>query len=487
MNKENICLSSKTIEIAEHEAYLELTNRVCYYDEPNANNVLLPSEDAEEKAKTLINMPVVAKYRVNSKGEPTFGSHEMYVDEDGEIAFATESIGTHTDVYIQEDTVDVNGELKTLPCLFAKYRVWKRNKNVIAAIRRLFSEDKLYSSWEIATSAYEYKDGIKRITDYIFLSNCLLGYEYASPAYGKDARAISLSAQDCQLLIAEALSQDIIESSKVNSTEKEEVDLAKKKINDVSEEIKDNVDNSIEINDNSETTETTQISTETENSSLTDYDLRIKLTRACEEKLNTYGWIAFHFPLEKTVWFEDFNRESELDYILFTYEVSENDDIILSEPQYVKLTVKVSDINSVLDEKNNAIIKASEEIQSLKAQIAELTHYKEKFEEAEQIRIQQELAERKKILIEKYKKTGLITEKEFEESEEIKGYIDTLNEQALNNIIASRFIASLDKNNTEATQSNNDKEKSNINISASLLNDDDITDYKSIIKSYLRK
>jgi hypothetical protein len=497
LNKDIVCLSSQTIDIAENESYLELTNRVCFYDEPNLNNAMLPSEGAKEKAETLINMPVVARYRVNSKGEPTLGGHEMYIDEDGEVAFATDSIGTHTEVYIQDDNVDVDGTQRTLPCLFAKYRIWKRNKNIVAAIRRLFAENKLFSSWEIATSAYEFKDGIKKITDYVFLSNCLLGYEFSSPAYGKDAKAVSLSTKESQLLIAEALSHDILDGLNINATEKEDVDLKKNKETEVSEEAintDENLDSTVKTTENSEvSSEGTEAPTKSveenaenvETSALTDRDLRMKLMDACEKKLDTYGWIAFHFPLEKTVWFEDWNRESELDYVLFTYEV-ENEEIVLSEPQNVKLTVSVSEINSQIESKNDAIVKASEEIQVLKIQISELTPFKEKFEQVEQKRIEKETSEKKQNLISKYEKSGLITKEEFESSQEIKGFVDALDEKALKELVATRYMASLEKEEVEISETKETKKDTNV-ASASLVDDDVTVDKVSVMKKFLGK
>lgn len=218
IDREHICFSSKTIELSENENYIELTNRVCYYNAPNLNNVELPYDDTSlDKAKTLINMPVVAKYTTNAQGEPTFKGHEVYYDEDGNIYFGTDNIGTHYDVYIQDDTVitDLNGTTQTLPCLFAKYRIWKRNQNVVDAVHRLYDLGKLYSSWEIETISYQYNNGIKTLTDYVFLSNALLGFEYAYPAYGEDAKAIQMSQKDSQLLVAEAFSKDIIENKSV--------------------------------------------------------------------------------------------------------------------------------------------------------------------------------------------------------------------------------------------------------------------------------
>ena len=111
MNTENIILASEVVEISESKTYLELTSRICYYDDTNANGVLLPSENAEDKAQTLVNMPVQAKYRTNIAGLPTFSGHEMYKDENGNVTFGTESIGTHTEVYIENADVNVHGTI----------------------------------------------------------------------------------------------------------------------------------------------------------------------------------------------------------------------------------------------------------------------------------------------------------------------------------------------------------------------------------------
>jgi hypothetical protein len=360
----------------------------------------------------------------------------------------------------------------------------------------------LFSSWEIATSAYEFKNGIKKITEYAFLSNALLGYEFASPAYGKDAKAISLSTEESQLLIAEALSHDILDGLNIDSTEKEDIDLKKNKVTEVSEEVVETEDITTSTNttENTESetveeivseeaeTSTNSVEESTENvdsSALTDRDLRMKLMDACEKKLDTYGWIAFHFPLDKTVWFEDWNRESELDYVLFTYDVV-NEEIVLSEPQNVKLAVSVSELNLTVDKKNEAIVKASEEIQILKVQVSELLPFKEMADKAEQERVANEIAENKQNFIAKYKKSPLVTSEEFETSEEIKGYVETLNEKAMNDLIATRYMASLEKETVETSEVET-KEKYETNASVSLV-DDDITDDKiSVMKRFLRK
>ena len=53
MKSEKICLASKTIDISEHENYIELTNRLCYYDDKNLNNVMLPYEGVEALVKFI--------------------------------------------------------------------------------------------------------------------------------------------------------------------------------------------------------------------------------------------------------------------------------------------------------------------------------------------------------------------------------------------------------------------------------------------------
>ena len=53
----HISLSSESVDLAEYKSYIELTNRVCYYDEPNGNSVrLLNDEAALSKAGTLVDI-----------------------------------------------------------------------------------------------------------------------------------------------------------------------------------------------------------------------------------------------------------------------------------------------------------------------------------------------------------------------------------------------------------------------------------------------
>lgn len=536
MNYETICLSSKTIDIAENDLYLELTNRMCYFDDKNLNNVLLPYKGVEEKAlecaKSLINMPVQAKYK-KIAGKDDLGSHEMHINPDGEVIFDTESIGTHVDVWIEETEVTtVSGEVKKLPCLYAKKRIWKRNKNFINAIKRLYeSESGLGSSWEIQTLEYTFKDGVKTLTDYVFLSDCLLG-STTTPAYNGTSKAISLSSlTEQELMVAEALSQDIISQGLDNNNQEKEDNILKKDENitlsadenveevteteevtveestetenseDTSEEKgkddddnddKDD-DNEVEDNEDGECKKKKASASieSTETSSLTEYDLRVKITQACREKFRDWCWVSFMFPEERVVWCT-YDGDSELDYLKFTYTV-ENDEVSVSDPEKVTLTVSVKDINSTVSEyektiaeKDDLIVKASSEITSLKSENTELSQYKEKFTQMEQEKVAAELAQKKEDLIASVIKSGQITREEIEASEEFSGYVDNLDKKSLMAIVGERLSASVDNKTDENIETS--ESKSDVHVASNLNNEDDeVVDKASIMRNFLRK
>lgn len=529
MNAEKICLSSKAIDIAENDLYLEITNRLCYYDDINLNNVMLPyegyEESANEAAQTLVNMPVQARYK-KINNEDDLGGHEMHILSDGSVEFLTESIGTHISAEIKNDTViTVMGETKTLPCLFATCRVWKRNKNMIAAIKRLFeSDDGLNTSWEISTTSYEYKDGIKILKEYSFMANTFLGSK-VTPAYAGTSNALSLSSIDAdELLVAEALSQDIIENSAFNidniEAKEEEVlqdngenkiaEEAKTSVSDVAEQV--DVSNTEPIEENTgETSEATidnKVDTDTsdksisesikndtdsndktDTSALTEWDLRNKVNRACREKVNNYAWcwLAYLFPVEQEAWCE-YDGDSELDYLQFSYEVNGNE-VTVSDPIEITLqatpktiNTTISEYEKTISEKDELIVKASSEINNLKSQLTELSQYKEKFTKMEQEKAEAELAQKKEDLISAVVKSGQITREEIDSSEELTNYVNTLDKKSLMAIVGERLSASMDTNKeVEVSEvTTGEHVVSNINT------DDSIVDKASIMRNYLR-
>ena len=500
--KEPINIVAEIVDIAEHRSYLELTSRICYYDEPNLNGDMLPYDDLSlEKAQTLVNMPVQAKYRVNSDGTPSLGGHELVKKKNGTIEFKTQSIGTHTSVEIKNDNVLVNGEIKNLPCLFASYRIWKRYPNIIAAVKRLYENNILYGSWEINTYQYLYDNGIRKITDYEFIANCLLG-ETSYPSYGTSANAISMAQlNDNQLMIAEALSQDLLDENIINDNKEENL-LAKKNETPVDENIVANTVSTEETNSDNATASTTEKKTEstptTDSAQLTDWDLRDKVREACRAKLDKWCWVTFLFPNEKEVWCEYDGRDTELDYVKFTYEVSEDDVITVSEPEYVKLTVSVAEINTKISElekevetvkaeldiKNDAITKASETIQSLNTQIVELTPYKEQVEVAEREKIEKQIVAEKEALKNKLLKGNLFTETEIAEKE-IQDLIEARDVSAINSLIADKFVASFDVKEDIETKGSTDTAEEVATATANLESEDAETDVRSFMSKIL--
>lgn len=518
MDKNNtpVSMVAEIVDVAEHTNYLEMTSRICYYGEPNLNNDMLVYDDTTQtKAESLISMPVQAKYRVNSKGEPSLGGHEMHKRKDNTVYFATESIGVHTAVEIKNDNVVLNdGTIKELPCLFASYRIWKRYPNYVAAIKRLYENNALYGSWEISTYKYEYDNGIRKITDYEFFANTLLG-ESNPPSYGVNATALSM-AETCdnnpQLLVAEALSQDIISQGlNIDNNNKEEnAKMAKENdtvIAEGAETVTPNDTNSdapvVDVNTTTaEHDENIVENTEeptTDLGQLTTGDLRTKISKAIREKYpRDYIYVSFIFPEEREVWCKSELAKSELDFLRFTYEVN-GDDVSVSDGEEVKLTVTIPQVNATiaslekevetvkaeLEIKNDAITKASEKIQELNVQISELTPFKDQVEAAEHERIETEIAEEKERLKAKLLKGNLFTETEIAEKN-IADLIEARNESAINSLIADRFVASFDsKKNDEPDGDVTTEKNEQETATASLESDDEDTDIRSFMSKIL--
>lgn len=482
----NYEMSSNVIELSEHKTYIELTRRLCYYDYPNLNGVQLNSDTAEERAQTLLMQPVVAKYK-KFQNKDDLGGHECSVDSKGNVTFGTVPIGVNVSVEIKKDTVSINDNAVETPCLFATSRIWTRNKNVCSAIKRLFAEGKLHSSWEILSEKVEYTDNVKILKDYVFEADALLG-STSNPAYGECATTLCVaSTDDPELLLSEAIANDFnIENSETKEDKtldiKENESIATSETENVNT-ITNEVTETSETEVNTENKETNIENSETvEVSALTDRDIRCKIEKLCRDKLR-YCWVAFMFPAENYVLVEYDGRESELEYMKFTYAVN-GDDVTISEPEKVRLAVSVANINSEISEKNDVIIKANEKITSLKAEVENLAKYKEMFEKAELEKAEKELAEKQENLKKYAVKSGYITLDEVETSEKIKKLIDAVDENGIKAIIVDRLM--VQKNDTVNTSEVAETKTTEI---ASLTCDDavDTSDYKSVMKKFLGK
>lgn len=459
MNSENMLFASKTIDIAENDLFIELVNRMCYYDDENLNHVVLPYKGCEEAAlnmaRSLINMPVQAKYR-KINGNDDLGSHEAYINQDGEMEFLTESIGVHVDCWIEESEVTtVNGENKVLPCLFAKKRIWKRNKNMVNAVKRLYeSAEGLGSSWEIQTLEYSFKNGKKYLSNYLFLSDCLLG-STTTPAYSGTSKALSMTAE--QLMIAEALSLDMKSESAFSINEE----------NSNKEETILNKDNLINASETSEEVVETPVVEEPV----------AEEAQVAEPVAEPEAPVAEETSVKKEDEEKDGNPEDE----------KPEDDEEKKKEKSESDTSEIAELNKVIAEKDEIILKASSEITELKARVAELSQYKEKFEKAEQEKIEAELAEKKEELIASVVKSGHMTREEIESSEDLKGFVEALDKASLMAIIGERLISSLETVETPAVETSETSEKVRIATNLNESDEDVLKDSASVMRKYLRK
>lgn len=485
----NVTLFSSKVLLSESESNPDvLIAKFCICDfSTNKNGVALNRDSIDDWVLTLKNKPLVGKISLKSDGEYDFTGHNVKVvnkvDEEGnsykDIEFDTEAFGTFVDVAIENiDGVDY---------IVATAEVWKRFTRACEIIKKRAEEGTLHTSWEISVedeTRKMIKGSIVRIINQgRFIGHCLLG-KGVTPAYDSSG-LLEVASKGEDVELSDALSQDILESLHINSIEKEEKILSKKKIIETSEP---NVNNTVHESKNNVDDTSTSKENNLQISALTEWDLRKKIMEACRVKLDKWCWVAFHFPVDKTVWVEVDGRETELDYVLFTYEV-ENDEVTVSEPENVKLTVSVSEVNSKITEltseieaKNDAIVKASEEIQSLKTRISELMPFKDKFEQAEQERVEKELAKKKEDLIAQYTKTRLISKEEFEQAGEIKDYLDNLDEKGLKEIVATRYMESLNDDKKIETSNAN-----STNANASLIDDEETVDAKAIIKKFINR
>ena len=508
----------------------------------NKNGVSLNRDGIEDWLATLKNKPLVGKIKMKYDGTYDFTGHNMKlvnkIDEDGnkyqEVEFDTDAFGTFFDVSIET----INDQ----EVIVASCEIWKRFTKACEIIVSRIKDGTLHTSWEIAIekSHQGIVDGLmtKIIDVGRFIGHCLLGKQ-VSPAYDSSG-LLEIASTNYDVEFAEALSQDIISQGLDNNNQEKEENILNKDENitlsadENVEEVTETEEVTVEESTDTETSENTtetdnsedtseekdkddddnddkdddnevednedgeckkkkaSASTEsTETSALTSYDLRRKLSEECRKKVDDWCWVTYLFPEEKEVWCE-YDGDSELDYLKFTYTV-ENDEVSVSDPEKVTLTVSVKDINSTVSEyektiaeKDDLIVKASSEITSLKSENTELSQYKEKFTQMEQEKVAAELAQKKEDLIASVIKSGQITREEIEASEEFSGYVDNLDKKSLMAIVGERLSASVDNKTEDNVETS--ETKSDVHVASNLNNEDDeVVDKASIMRNFLRK
>ena len=175
----------------------------------------------------------------------------------------------------------------------------------------------------------------------------------------------------------------------------------------------------------------------------------------------------------------------------FTYTV-ENDEIFISEPIDVKMTfsafetdIKVAEMEEKLNASTDALLKANETVKSLESMVSELTPYKEKFEEQEQLRIEAEQDEKRAVLSEYALKSELITSEEIQTDENIKQLIQNVDENAIKAIIAERFMKKLDEKQVIEKSESEESAETALKVNLASVVEEDVKKFD--IKNYLSK
>ena len=377
-----------------------------------------------------------------------------YID----IEFDTSAFGTFFDVSIEE----IDG----IEYIIASCEIWKRFSKACDVIVKRIEEGTLHTSWEIAVEEKYSKiiDGLMTSVIKIgrFIGHCLLGSD-VDPAF-KSSKLIEMASDSgFDFEVAEALSNDILDEN--NKELEGNIKLSKEKLN-------------VNV------------------SQLTECDLHNSLTEICSKELKKWCYIAFHFPIEKEIWLKGDCVDKSLDYIRIFYNVDENDNITIGDPEKITLKadvkemdIKISELEEEISEKNDEIIKTCEEVTRLKEENSALIPFKEKFERAEQDRIENEIKLKKESLVASITKSGLITVDEISESEELSAYVNSLDEKSLKAILADRYIASLDKDlncKKNAKVDVSEKKKDDVSMNLSNSDNDDVLNAKDIVNKFIK-
>lgn len=518
----------------------------------NRNSCKLNRKTIVNWMNTLVNKPLVGKLTSSYSGESDFTGHNLKTvvkeDEDGNryktTEFDTQAFGVFTDVGIEKINDD--------ECIVASCDIWKRFPKACEVIMKRIEDGVLNTSWEIGISeshkVMENGVPVKIIDNGTFLGHCLLG-KNVTPAYDC-SRALEIAEADEQPddELSDAYAQDVNLFKNIDSDEKEEASLKKKKDSieaeaavtevptesavdetkpesdsasspddvieasadtdegeDEEEDKAKDSDSSDEPKDNSkeetdgskkedeEDAETSEASSKVEQEAevsamMTDHDLFRSIQIALDAK-RVQGWIEFNFPLDKTIWVKESGnpKAKALDYLVFTYEVDTDGNVILSEPMPATLAVEFKNINTRFADLTNAIAEANTKLNKKDEEIASLMPYKEQVEKAEADRLAAEKAEKVEALRKYAIDSKLISEAEVSEGGELADMVNELNESGIKTIIAERYMAGCNKVETSTRTIETSSSHENIQRNLSDSQDEIAEDkkYRKAMNSYL--
>ncbi len=447
---ENIYVSGEPIDISSYEDYKIATFLISVLDEWDLNHRLIPKEVGEKCYKSIIGFPILAKLIKDKNGNPIdYGGHELRykANKNGviEATFGTTAIGSVIDSWIEKRKV--NGYDRERACILIKAKLWSsRFPEYFDVFEDLYRKNQISSSWEISVRKSRKVPQGKILEDIVFIGNTLLGSNVlgAIPNAGVVEYCESLecanynnSFKNNELLLAEALTNDVFKSLYIDNNIREENNMIPSKGKSRKDAI-NRVNNSVDDIENVIASE------------LTDNDMRRKIIQSWEEEYKECVDVFLLFPNINTAWIRKWDyKATDTDYIVVTYSI-ENDDLILGEPQNCKLTVAIPEMDNVLKAKNNTIIEMSTKIKALSDEVERLKPFKDKIDEMERAEKKTELEKEKTKLCDYAIKSGYITQDEIENSKEIKDMVNNLDIVGIKSIIADRLVDKFSNNESES-------------------------------------
>lgn len=477
---ERLFLSSGNLTVLETSSLSESGNTakktllVSVLDHENLNGVLIGAKEGKKYHSTLVNKPIQAYLKYDEDGRPAdFGGHELRekLDADGNrmYYFATQSIGTHTKTWIENRYIAEYGG--NVDCILAEVELWtSRYPEYYAVAEKLLEDGKLSSSWEIDTHKYEYVGGKKRLLEFEFIGNALLGSDVTPAVSGA-----GVMTSEIDKVLREAIERDIM----VASTEIKKGDCSlenEDKVVVAEEEVVveedtvladgELVENTVEpvVSEEEVPVEETEASDESveetvaepapETASLTMYDIHKKLYSALidsEVALSDIGigsvWELesfTHYPLEsRAIYSVYWSADKESSMIEVSYEVV-NDELNITNIKKVEMVfVEVAEFNATKEkvtELSEKLIEMNNELSAKEASLVELSEYKAKIDEIEKAEKEAKKLADMAELKNKYLATKMIAEEEFEKDEIISVALAELDENKLKLIIAERII-----------------------------------------------
>ncbi|WP_346938172.1 hypothetical protein [uncultured Clostridium sp.] len=431
----------------------------------NKNGFKINRENIGNWLKTLLFKPVVGKIEINKEGEEDFTSHQakkVYKFEGNNIKqslkFGTEAFGTFCDVGIEE--------IEGVEYIVATAKIWKRFEKCCEIIQaRYDNNETLSTSWEISILEQSeiIADGkkTKDILNGVFIGHALLS-KFTSPAYDS-AVMLEVAELEKEDSFQNALLEDLQNINNLEISSQSDVE---------------SVENILKKNEGGITkmSEENKVK-DIETSSLTNSDLRSKVTRAiyATEGNGRYYYGVIILPLEfRAIAKLEGQDTKEFDYTEFTYAVNSDETISITSQQDVEMVFvpkvdndnvvselenKLKEVNTSLSEKVEEIIKLGETIKTQETNISEkdslieeLTPFKEQISEINAEKEKLEIAEKQNTLKIMALSSKYITEEEIETCEELKKAIGELDEKAVKEMIAERVIA-------QATQNKPQEEK----------------------------